>query len=413
MTKSILKLTMAPLVSLFIFVLGSGLFTTLLVVKLHHAGAGALFIGAITGVYYAGLAYGSFRIERYIIRVGHIRSFAIFASCLAVVSFLQGVLLNPIVWLLLRFIGGFATAGVFIVVESWLISAGNSKIRGQVLAFYMVSLYAAQALGQLLINLGDPNTLLLFAITAMLCSLSVIPISLTRSCSPEISEPSSLSFKALFAVSGSGMVGSFCSGLILGSIYGLLPLVIMKKTGDAADVGLLMSLVILGGMVLQYPVGRLSDYIERRLILLALSVLVILVSGVLMYFFKSYSVVYVALFVFGGLAFTLYPISISHACDALDQGDIVSGTQGVLLAYSVGAALGPFIAPIFIGLVGSNGLFFYVMVVCSLLAIFLIWRKAIIPATPQEENFIAMPQTTPVMAEMDPRGEMPDVDLNS
>lgn len=403
--KDIIKKTIAPLLSLFIFMLGSGLFTTLLSVRLHHEGATSIFIGALTGAYYAGLSYGSFKIEHHIVGVGYIRSFAAFASLLATISFLQGVFLANWAWLLLRFTGGFATAGIFIVVESWLLSVGNSTSRGKILALYMISLYGAQALGQFLLNLDDPKNLMLFALTAMLCSLSVIPIALTKNPSPEISEPSSLNFKKLFKVSASGVIGSFSAGLLLGAIYGLLPLVIMQKHGDTSDVGLLMALLIFGGMFLQYPVGKISDYIERRLVLLALSALTIVASTSVMLFFAGSYALYTTLFIFGGLIFTIYPVSISHACDSLNQNEIISGTQGILLAYSIGAIVGPFIAPAFMRLIGPNGLFIYVITVSALLTVFLSWRKIYIPSTPSEESFIAVPQTSPVTAELDPRSD--------
>ena len=279
------------------------------------------------------------------------------------------------------------------------------QMRGQILAFYMISLYAAQALGQFMIDLGDPNTMMLFSLTAMLCSLSVIPITLTKNPSPEMNQPSSLSFKKLFKVSGSGMCTSFCAGLILSSIYGLLPLVILQKMGNTSEVGLLMALVIFGGMFLQYPVGKISDYIERRLVLLILSSLTIVISLCVVYFFNWSYILYVLLFILGGLTFTLYPVSISHACDGLDQKDIISGTQGILLTYSFGATAGPFVAPVFLLFFNANGLFYYMISVCSLLTLFLCWRKASIPSTPQEDNFIVMPQTSPVTAEMDPRAD--------
>lgn len=402
---TILKLTFVPLLSLFIFILGSGLFTTLVTVRLHNAGVNPLMIGAMTGCYYAGLAYGSFQIERFILRVGHIRAFAAFASLLSVISILHGIFFNTWFWLLLRFFGGFATAGVFIVIESWLLSAGNIDIRGQILALYMISLYAAQALGQFMINLSDPNTLTLFALTAMLSSLAVIPLSLTKSQSPELSEPSSLSLKDLLKASASGVFGSFCSGLLLGAVYGLLPLIIMQKTGDTADVSLFMASVIFGGMILQFPIGKLSDRIERRLVLLILAIFTAAVS--ILFIFGSYSIhlAYLLSFILGGLSFTLYPVSISHACDSLNAKDIVSGTQGLLLAYSIGATIGPFIAPLFIHAIGSNGLFYYLALVSAVLALYLIWRRVVVQPTPQEESFVAMPQTTPVTAELDPRSE--------
>lgn len=384
--------------------LGNGLFTTLLAVRLHHAGGSSIYIGALTGAYYAGLAYGSFRIERYILKVGHIRSFAAFASLIACITFLQAVFLDNSVWLFLRFISGFATGGIFIVIESWLISVGCPSIRGQILALYMISLYSAQALGQFMINLSDPNTMMLFSLTAMLCSLSVIPITLTKNPSPEISEPSSLSLIKLYKISASGVVGAFSAGLILGAIYGLLPLSVLEKSNANADVGLVMALVIFGGLFLQYPVGKLSDFLERRLVLLILSLFCILASISMLYFFDA-QVLYLILFVFGGMAFTIYPVSISLACDKLDRNQIIAGTQGVLLAYSIGATIGPFVAPLFMHLLGSNGLFYYIITINLLLSVFLSWKKSKVPSIPQEDNFIVMPQTSPVTAEMDPRSE--------
>lgn len=403
--KTILKTTFVPLLSLFIFILGSGLFTTLLTVRLHNEHASTLIIGAMTGAYYAGLAYGSFKIERYILAVGHIRAFAAFASFLTVVSLTQGLFINPWGWLVLRFLAGLATAGIFIVIESWLLSVGDASGRGKILAFYMISLYAAQALGQLMINISDPNTLTLFALIAILSSLSVIPISLTKIPAPEISEPSSLNFIKLFKASASGLLSSLCAGLILGAIYGLLPLVIMQKTASTSNVGLFMALVIFGGMFLQYPVGKLSDFIERRFILLVLSVLTVIVSFLMTYSFDNVYLAYAVTFLLGGLTFTLYPVSISHTCDSLDQKDIVSGTQGVLLAYSIGATIGPFIAPAFMHTTGSNGLFYYLITIGILLTLFLTWRKTQVASVPQDEGFMVMPQTTPITAELDPRGE--------
>lgn len=402
--KNVIAITTAPLLSLFIFILGSGLFTTLLAVRLQHEGVSSIYIGALTGVYYTGLGIGAFKIESYIIRVGHIRSFAVFASLLATLTFIQGVWTNEWAWIVLRLGQGFCTGGIYIVIESWLLSVGSVKTRGQVLAIYMLTLYLGQALSQFFLNMASPQTLFLFAYTAMLYSLSVIPIALTKNPSPEIHEPSSLHFGKLFKRSASGLISALCSGLILGSIYGLFPLVVLTKTGTDAHVALSMAIVILGGMALQYPVGRLSDYIERRTVLLFLAIGTVILSFALMSFFHKPLITYLLIFLFGGITFTLYPVSISHTCDVLEPKEIVSGTQGVLLSYSIGAAVGPFIAPLFIHTVGANGFFIYMIVICSALALFLCWRKIFTPSKPQEEQFIAVPRTSPITSEMDPRG---------
>lgn len=404
MIKIVAK-TMAPLLSLFIFMLGNGLFTTLVVVRLHLEGASSLVIGAMTAAYYLGLGLGSFRIEPFIVRVGHIRAFAAFASTLAVVSTLQGLLSNPLFWLVLRLMGGFATAGLFVVIESWLLAQSTIQTRGQILAIYMVSLYAAQALGQLLINLGDPHSLLLFTLSAMLCSLSVIPVAMTYVSSPHAEEPSQLSFKKLYRVSASGVIGCFCSGLILGSIYGLLPLYVSQQDGDTRVVSLVMACVIFGGMALQYPVGRISDFVERRLVLMVISLLCVVICVLYIMLFSSHWAVYSLSFLLGGMTFTLYPLSISHACDQLPSEDIVAGTQGLLLAYSIGATLGPIMAPLSMHLLGPNGLFFYFISIAGFAAVFFAWRKTQKLGAPQEEHFISIPQTSPIMSELDPRAE--------
>lgn len=402
---ALIRSVFAPLLSLFIFILGSGLFTTLLTVRLHQDHASSLYIGAISAMYYAGLGCGSFRIEPFIVRIGHIRSFAAFASILAVVSLLQGMWYHPAYWLVLRFIGGFATAGLFIVIESWLLVESSMKTRGQILAIYMVVLYAAQALGQFLINLHSSQALFLFAITAMLASLSVIPLAMTTISSPEYAEPSTLNFKKLYKVSGSGVIGCLCSGLILGAVYGLLPLYVSNQSNDTSLVALVMAITILGGTALQYPIGRLSDHIERRLVLVFVSALMAVFAFLIMQDIQLPYFNLIFCFLFGGMTFALYPVSISHACDSLEHSDILAGTQGLLLAYSIGATIGPLLCPLFIMLLGNNGLFIYLITIGVFMALFFSWRKSRHTAVEQEDAFVTMPQTTPVLAELDPRSE--------
>lgn len=397
--------TFVPLVSLFIFVLGTGFFSTLLALKMTVAQEPAILIGALTGVFYAGLVLGSFRIEGFIIRIGHIRAYSAFSSMLAVICLLHGIYYNPWFWILLRFVAGFATAGLFVVIESWLLCKSTHVNRGQVLSLYMIVFYAAQSLGQFFLNLGDTQTMLLFAVTSMLCSLSIIPLSLSTVQTPVYEEPSTLSLQKLLNKSASGLLGCLSAGMIMGVIYGLLPTYLSHLFHDKADVARYMFAVIFGGMLLQYPVGRLSDVIERRLVLILIATGTIGVSLLVMAIEAHREWLFLLLGLFGGLTFTFYPISISHACDALDNRDIVAGTQSLLLAYSVGAMTGPFIAPLFMHLMGAEGIFVFFMTICVLIIPIFIIRKAQKPDIPQEEPFISMTQTTPIMAEIDPRGE--------
>lgn len=401
----IFTLILAPFVSLFIFTLGNGFSITLTTIRLHYEASSSLLIGIISGAYYAGLAIGSFNIERSIVRVGHIRVFAAFASILSIMGLLQGIFVNPYLWILFRFIAGFATAGLFIVIESWLLTISAVNNRGQVLAFYMVALYAGQSLGQFFMDVADPTTLLAFVIVGILSSLAVIPLTLIKSQSPVFEQVSTLSFKKLYNTSGSGVLGSFAAGLILGAVYTMLPLFISQRTGSTTDVASLMFMVILGGMFLQYPVGRLSDVVERRKVLIGVSALTMVISLIMPLLFQKFNLTYLLIFIFGGLTFTIYPVSVSYACDNLSSKDLVAGTQGLLLAYSIGATIGPIISPLFMRFFGINGLFIYYSVVSLILTIAFLWLRRRRVAVPQEENFIPFPQTTPIVSELDPRSE--------
>lgn len=403
-----IKSVLAPLLSLFILILGNGMFNTLVSVRLDLDGASSWIIGTVSAAYYAGLVVGSFKIEPFISRVGHIRAFAAFAAMTAVICLLPGLWVNNLVWILLRFIGGYCIAGLFIVIESWLLASSPAEVRGKVLSFYMITLYAAQGSGQFLLNLSNPQTLIPFCIATILVSLAIIPVSMTYQQSPSLPETSTLKFKKLYKASPTGVLGCFASGLILGAIYGLIPMYVSSAGFSVKDISLTMGMIIFGGMLLQYPVGHLSDIFDRRLIIAIISgataILSLLIIPALGF---SKSLFMILAFIFGGCTFTLYPICISHSCDYLESEDIVAATGGLLLSYGIGATLGPLIAPSLISMLGDNGLFLYFAIVSGTFLTFIIWRstrRSSLPAD-EQQDFIAVPHTTPITAEMDPRSD--------
>lgn len=400
-----LKKFVIPLISLFFLTMGGGFFSSLIPVRLHADQVSSTIIGLIGGAFFFGLVLGAFRTDRYIIDVGHIRAFAAFASLTTIVTLLHGQFVIPILWIFLRLIGGFSMAALYVVIESWLLVSSTPENRGLVLSFYMVVLYAAQSIGQFFLNIGDLRTMTPYVIIAILSSISVIPLALSKVPSPIFEEPSALSVKQLLKRSPSGFIGCFASGLVLGSIYSLLPLYIAAQMKQASDVSVLMASTILGGMFLQYPVGHLSDRIERRIVLIGICLVTILTSLAMTFVINYYLLTIITLFIFGGMTYTIYPVSISYACDSLDQNDIIAGTQGLLLSYSCGATIGPLLASFFMSGIGNHGLFIFFITVMVLLTIFLSWRTVQNEAPPQEESFHSLPQTTPVMAELDPRGE--------
>ncbi|KPJ67251.1 MAG: MFS transporter [Coxiella sp. DG_40] len=407
MTQLILSVS-TPLLSLIIFTLGSGLLTTLLTIRLQIEGGGAWIVGVITTSYYIGLVLGSFYIGSFIRRVGHIRVYATFASILAVATLLQGLLISNWIWIILRFICGCCTAGLYIAIESWLLIVAPQKLRGQVLSLYMISFYAALAGGQFLLNVSNPESIIPFSIVAMLSSLSIVPLSMTRAACPNLESISPLNFRQLYKVSPSGVIGCFSGGLITAAIYGLMPLFVKQFNQPTSYVALVMGIIIVGAMFLQYPVGHISNNFDRSRVLIIISVTSLVISFALMLTaYYTHVIFLILVFIFGGVSFALYPLSISHICDYLKATDIVAATQGLLLVNGVGSIIGPLFAPGFMHMIGPLGLFVYFALISGILGLFFLWshtRKSRAPVVEQQE-FVAVPRMTPVATELDPRAE--------
>lgn len=390
-----------PVLCLLIITAGSALITTFLALKLNLLHVSPFLIGLLTTAYYSGMALGAFQIEPIIMRIGHIRAYAGFASVLAVITICHGFWINPYFWIFLRFLGGLATAGLYVVIESWILSGVDAKQRGFALGFYMVSLYVAQSGGQWLINLGGYHSLMPYAIAAMLASLSVIPLTMLRTPTPIFSEPETLSISKMFQLSPSGTMTCMVGGLVLGALYGLYPIFIQSLGYHNHQISVVMSVLILGGMCFQIPIGKLSDRVPRRNVIAALGLSTCILSILIVLFANHYFFVLVGFsFLFGGATFCLYPIGISHACDRVNNDQIVSATQTLLLFYGVGAALGPLFSPLF-------GLMLFVMIMSVLLFVFILIRKTIKdPVLPEDkQDFVPTTELTPINNEMDPRSE--------
>lgn len=403
MYKVIIK-NMAPLVALFIFVLGNGLFGTYLANVLAVQQESSITIGMMTTFLYAGLVIGSFNIEKLIARVAHIRAYAAFASLIAVIPLIHLLCHDIYFWFVLRLIYGVATAGIYIVIESWLLSHATAKSRGQVLALYMVTFYASQSLGQLLLKLDNQQGIIIYVMISILTSLSVVPMALTKASLPIHSEASTLNLSSIYKKCASGLFGCLFGGLILGALYGLFPVFLLKNLGRTDAVANNMFILILGGMLLQYPIGKVSDLIERRLVLLFICIASLGILALMTLTLANHAAFLLLTLLLGGCTFTIYPVSISYGCDNLEPKDIVSGTQTLLLAYSVGAMIGPVIASLFMSL-SQWGLIAYLSICCLVLMILMGWRKKVSEPSAQDEQFITITQNTPVIMEVDPRIE--------
>lgn len=376
----IIKSVIAPIASLAILVMGDALFVTHTSVRLKMGGYSINTIGYIVGGYFAGLLIGSFCWNRIIERVGHIRAYTAMATLLTVLAMFQALSLKIWIWALVRFAGGICIGGLFVVIESWLLAKSTPTTKGKVLSIYMISFYASQGLSQFLLNVADPFSIVPFAIVVILSAISIIPVSITKMSAPIIQEPSNLKIYKLFKTCPLGMLTCVFSGFLLGPIYGLVP-VYTKEIGMTIEqIAYASSSIILGGFLFQWPIGQISDKLDRRKVI-SLTGFCAALCALIITFLNSSSAFLLFLFLamYGGFSFTVYPQGISHGSDTVEAKDLIAATAGFSIAYSVGAIIGPMIASFSMTLFGPKGLFIYsatVSAALGLMAIITAYQKS-------------------------------------
>jgi len=387
------------LFAIYVMMAGAGYLSTLVTLRLEDAGANALTTATVTASYFAGLTLGALRVPRVINRVGHIRGFAAFVSLFSATALAYALVPPPFYWIGLRFVDGICVAAVFICLESWLNERAEEGSRGTILAAYMIALYLGQATGQQLLNLSPGAVALPFLIASIPISLSIIPIALTRLTGPALSEQLPISVARLYGASPLGFVGAVTSGIMLGAFYGLGAVYARRLGLSVADTATLMSVVIIGGVALQWPLGRLSDRFDRRRVIVA-TLAGCVATTALLSFPSANATLFIAAALFGGLSFALYPLSVAHTNDHLASAERVAASGSLVLLYSIGAATGPLLAGAAMTALGVAGLFLTLCGCCGAALLFALWRqlaRAPVPAG-RQQRYRALPRTTPVAA---------------
>jgi len=383
------------LIGVSIMFLGQGLLGTLLGVNLAEADLPSTVSGLVMSGYFLGLVLGSLFAIHVIHRVGHIRAFAALASIFSAAALTHAFFYDPILWGVLRVIAGFCMAGLLMCTESWLNEKATRETRGTVLSLYMIATYLSLGVGQFLLQLGDTAGYMLYALVSILLSMALVPVALTTMPGPALPTPRRFGITHLFRISPAGVMGCLGSGLAQGAFYGMGPLFARQLGLDLAGTAAFMSAVILGGLVLQWPLGWMSDRLDRRLVIVLVSLAMAASgAGVVALSFGGLdadSLTFVASLLglsalFGALLSTLYPLAIALANDWIEPQDMVPASGGLLLAYSIGAVAGPIAASLLMDLIGPAGLFVLVVAVGIVVAIFTWVRMQMRESVPMEEQ---------------------------
>ncbi|OGN61862.1 MAG: hypothetical protein A3F09_04180 [Chlamydiae bacterium RIFCSPHIGHO2_12_FULL_49_11] len=404
--KETLKLIVAPTVSLFVIMLGMSFFNTFISVRVNLDGGSSFVVGLVYSAFYLGMMLGAIYMEKFIRYTGHIRAFSLFASSMAAAIVVQSFFASPWIWLFFRLLTGIASAGLFIVIESWLLLLSSSHTRGVILSLYMVAIYTAQSLGQFFLNVANLEGVVPFLLAIFFCSLSVVPVSLMRASAPSITTSEYINIFYLLKKTPLGFFGNFVAGLILSAFYALGPVYAQEMGFTIFQVSLFMSVTVFGGMALQWPLGLLSDILERRKVIIMITAAISFLGFILFLFpTMPFWLLLITVFIYGGFVFTLYPISITYCCDFFSSSGITAITCAALIIYGIGCIIGPVIAPIVMGFILSTGLFLYSAVVSLLLCIYAIYRHKKLPKEIKEikEAYQVFPSTTPTITQLDPR----------
>ena len=260
------------LVSVAFLVIGNGLEQTLIGLRAGIEGYADETIGAMMSAFFVGFVVASIHASRVIQAVGHIRSFAAFASAASAFALCFAIFVSPPVWIVLRVLQGACWAGLIIVVESWLNASAERSWRGRVLAIYSIVMYAAWAVSQPMVALAPVSDFVLFALVSICLSLALVPITLSRAGDPGVVLATRFGLARLFAISPTALAGAFVLGAAVAAFFGMAPVVSQQVGFTDAQTGTIVSAALIGALAFQWPLGWLSDTVDRRLIVLASSV---------------------------------------------------------------------------------------------------------------------------------------------
>ena len=364
----------ALLLGMLLLQLGNGLQGTLLGVRGELENFSTFQMSIVMSAYFVGFLGASKLVPELIRRVGHVRVFAALASFISAVLILYPLLVNPWIWAAGRVIIGFCFCGVYITAESWLNNAATNENRGQLLSSYMVVQMAGIVAAQLLLLVGDPGGFELFVLISVLVSISFAPILLSITPTPAFEATKPMSIKELFSTSPLGCVGMFFLGGVFSAQFGMAPVFGTNAGLTLSEISIFVAAFYIGAMVFQFPIGWLSDRMDRRILIVATSAVgfIAAISAVMVE--DIFIVFVVSAFFIGGMSNPLYSLLIAYTNDFLELEDMASASGGLLFLNGLGAISGPIITGYLMTKMGSQGFFIILATLLGLLTVYGFFR---------------------------------------
>ena len=406
---AVLRNTWAIFFGFAIICLGHGLQGTLIGVRSVIEGFSFVSAGVIIAGYYVGYLTGAILIPIFLRQVGHIRVFAALASLASIAILLHSIFLDPVSWFIIRIITGISLSGIYVIMESWLNDRSTNQTRGQLLGIYMIVTFVFVGLGQLLLNLSDPSKVDLFILVSILLSFALLPILLSKTDQPDITDPKYFSIKEFYILSPLGFVAALFTGLAHSAVFGYGAIYASSKGLSVLEVSIFMVIISSFGALSQWPIGFLSDKIDRRVILIAvtfiaagLSIFIVISSYISLILFFIITALYAS------MCLPMFSLAVAHVNDFLKPNQIVSASSTFNILIGIGSILGPLVVAGTMTLLGPNGFFIYLFIIHGLLGLFGLYRMAKrTKPTDIESQYTPLPRNiTPAGMELNPVTEI-------
>ena len=377
----------ALLLSAAILLMGNGLQLTLLPLRAQVEAFSTIQIGIIGSAYYIGFAAGCFWGPHLVKRVGHIRTFTAMVAIASAAPLIHNIWLSAEVWWLLRGASGFCLATLFMIIESWINEKATNENRGVVFSVYTIISLTVVILGQLMINLSTIESFVLFSVASVLVSLAAVPLSLSKATAPAQVQTVRIRLIYLFRLSPVGAIGALFVGMQQGAFWSLGPVFAERIGLDTLAITLFMSTAVLGGAIGQWPLGKLSDRIDRRKVIVGACVAAAALSMTIRFVYPTLGEGVLLLTLLWGItAFPLYSICAAHMNDHVEEGGFVEASSGFLLIFAIGAILGPLIVSPLMTLRTPYALFGCIAAFQLLLAVFAVYRMRVRERAPESER---------------------------
>lgn len=386
----VLGTSWALLLGLLLLMVGNGMQGSLLGIRGTTEGFSTYEISYVMSAYFIGFLFGSRLAPEMIRKVGHVRVFAALGSLISAVLILFPVLPDWVAWSVMRALLGFCFSGVYVTAESWLNNTATNETRGQAMSLYMIVQMIGIISSQALLNIPDESGFILFILPSVLVSLAFTPILLAPTPAPVFDTIRPLPFRRLFQISPLGCAGMLLTGSVFSTMFGMAAVWGAMTGLSVQQITVFIGALYVGGLVFQYPIGWASDRMDRRKLVLGVSLLGALAMLATFLFPLPFPALIVAAIILGGVINPLYSLLIAYTNDYLTKEDMAAASAGMIFLNGLGAIGGPVASGWLMAQVGPEGFFLFIGLLFAVLSAYAAWRMTRRASAPAGGGFAAV-----------------------